>query len=211
MTKRGHLITIRTGVPDDAETLAAIDADSWPAPLATTVEQWRGRLAVFPEGQFIVEYDGVPAVVAAAQRITPEFLNAGPITHARLTDNGSFRRSHDPNGEIYQLVAVGASTSVNGLGLGRKLVDRQIEFARSLPGIKRIIGLTRPARFYRHPELAITDYVDLRSKTGRRSDPVLEFHLGGGASLVSTHADFRPDDTEARGYGVMIEYPVERS
>jgi hypothetical protein len=208
MTKRGHLITIRTGAPDDAETLAAIDADSWPAPLATSVEQWRSRLAVFPEGQFVIEYDGVPAVVAAAQRITAKFLSAGPITYARLTDGGSFRRSHDPQGEIYQLVAVGASTAVNGLGLGRKLVDRQIEFARSLPGIRRIIGVTRPARFYRHPELAIEDYVNLRSKTGRRYDPVLEFHLGGGANFVATHADFRPDDAEARGYGVMIEYPV---
>jgi polyketide synthase PksN len=208
MTKRRHLISIRTAVPDDAATLAAIDADSWPAPLATTEEQWRDRLAVFPEGQYVVEYDGTPAVVAAAQRINEKFLNAGPITHARLTDVGSFRRSHDPQGEIYQLVAVGASAAVNGLGLGRKLVDRQIEFARSLPGIKRIIGLTRPARFYRHPELSIEDYVNLRSKTGRRYDPVLEFHLGGGAQFVSTHADFRPDDTEARGYGVMIEYPV---
>lgn len=208
MTKRRHLISIRTAVPDDAATLAAIDADSWPAPLATTEQQWRERLAVFPEGQYVVEYDGTPAVVAAAQRITEKFLNAGPVTHARLTDVGSFRRSHDPKGEIYQLVAVGASASVNGLGLGRKLVDRQIEFARSLPGIKRIIGLTRPARFYRHPELSIEDYVNLRSKTGRRYDPVLEFHLGGGAQFVSTHADFRPDDTEARGYGVMIEYPV---
>jgi len=208
MTKRGHLITFRTAVPDDAEALAAIDADSWPAPLATTVEQWRSRLAMFPQGQLVAEYDGAAAVVAAAQRITSEFLAAGPITHARLTDSGSFRGSHQPDGDIYQLVAVGASTIVNGFGLGRKLVDRQLELARSLPGIRRIIGLTRPARYFRHPELRIEDYVELRNKTGRLYDPVLEFHLGAGAKLVSLHADFRPDDVEARGYGVLIEYPV---
>jgi len=56
--------------------------------------------------------------------------------------------------------------------------------------------------------MSIEAYVDLRNKTGRRFDPVLEFHLGSGASLVSTHQDFRPADTESLGYGVLIEYPA---
>lgn len=208
MSKLEHLLKIRAGRPDDAEVLTAIDADSWPAPLATTLEQWQARLEVFPEGQLVLEYDGRPAVVAAAQRITNEFLTAGPITHHRLTDGATFRYSHSPDGEIYELVAVGASSVVNGLGLGRKLIDRQIAQARSMPGIKRIIGITRPARYYRHPELPIGEYVELRNKTGRRYDPVLEFHLGSGARLISLHEDFRPDDVEARGYGVLIEYPL---
>ncbi len=208
MSKLDRLLTIRAARSEDAAVLTGIDADSWPAPLATTLEQWQMRLEVFPEGQLVLEYDGRPAVVAAAQRITSEFLSAGPITHHRLTDGGSFGRSHDPQGEIYQLVAVGASTLVNGLGLGRKLIDRQIAQARGMPGIKRIIGVTRPARYYRHPELPIAEYVELRNKTGRRYDPVLEFHLGSGARLISTHEGFRPDDEEARGYGALIEYAV---
>lgn len=208
MSKLDRLLTFRTAGPDDAAALAAIDADSWPAPLATTLEQWQSRLAVFATGQLVLDYDGRSAVVAAAQRITHEFLSAGPITHHRLTDGGSFRNSHHPAGEIYQLVAVGASALVNGLGLGRKLIDRQIAQARSMPGIRRIIGITRPARYYRHPELPISEYVELRNKTGRRYDPVLEFHLGSGARLISTHENFRPDDEEARGYGVLIEYPL---
>lgn len=208
MPRRGHLISFRTAAADDAAALAAIDAESWPEGLAPNVDQWRSRLGVFAEGQLVVEYDGHPAVVAAAQRINDAFLNAGPMTYARLTDGGSFASSHDPRGEIYQLVAVGASAVVNGLGLGRKLIDRQIEQARAMPGIRRIIGLTRPARYYRHPELPIEEYVELRNKTGRRYDPVLEFHLGAGAKLVSIHPGFRPDDVQAGGYGVLIEYEV---
>jgi hypothetical protein len=208
MSDRERLIAFRSATPADAETLAAIDADSWPVPLAPTVAQWRSRLEVFPQGQLVLDYHGKSAVVAAAQRITETFLQAGPVTYDRLTDGGTFRRSHDSAGEIYQLVAVGASTLVNGLGLGRKLIDRQIAQARAMPGIRRILGVTRPARYFRHPELPIEEYVELRNRTGRRFDPVLEFHLGSGAKLVSTHADFRPDDDEARGYGVLIEYPV---
>jgi len=203
-----HLLSFRTAAPADADAFVRIDAESWPAGLGISAEQWHARLATFPAGQITALFDGEIAAVAAAQRITDAFLHAGPVTFDRLTDCGTFRNSHDPAGEIYQLVAVGAGALVRGFGVGRKLIDRQIEFARSLPGVKRIVGITRPARYYRHPELAIEQYVELRNKTGRRFDPVLEFHLGSGARLISTHAAFRPDDTEALGYGVLIEYPV---
>lgn len=203
-----HLLSIRTAVAADAEALVRIDAESWPEELGVSSEQWQARLATFPAGQLIAMFDGEVAAVAAAQRISESFLHAGPVTYDRITDRGTFRNSHDPAGEIYQLVAVGAGAIVRGFGVGRRLIDRQIEYARSLPGVKRIVGITRPARYYRHPEMPIEQYVELRNKTGRRFDPVLEFHLGSGAKLVSTHAAFRPDDEEALGYGVLIEYPV---
>jgi len=206
-----RLLTMRRAVPDDAEALARIDAESWPAPLAAGADAWRSRIERFPEGQIIALFDGEPAAVATAQRISSEFFAAGPITYQRLTDGGTFRRSHDPTGDIYQLVGVGAGTIVRGFGVGRRLIDRQIEQGRSMPGVRRILGLTRPARYHRHPEMPIDDYVNLRNKTGRRSDPVLEFHLGSGAGLISVHAGFRPDDGESLGYGVLIEYPVTKS
>jgi GNAT superfamily N-acetyltransferase len=204
-----RLLTMRRAVPDDAEALARIDAESWPAPLAAGAEAWRSRIERFPEGQIVALFDGEPAAVATAQRISSEFFAAGPITYERLTDGGTFRRSHDPNGDIYQLVGVGAGQVVRGFGIGRRLIDRQIDQARTLAGVKRILGLTRPARYHRHAKMPIEEYVDLRHKTGRRSDPVLEFHLGSGASLISIHKDFRPADVESLGYGVLIEYPVK--
>jgi hypothetical protein len=203
-----RLLTIRRAVPDDAEALARIDAESWPAPLAVGVDAWRSRIELYPEGQMVAVFDGEPAAVATAQRITTAFFNAGPITYERLTGGGTFRGSHNPNGEIYQLVAVGAGAAVRGFGVGRRLIDRQIEQGRSLAGVRRIVGVTRPARYYRHGEIPIDVYVNMRNKTGRRSDPVLEFHLGSGANLVSIHEGFRPDDQESLGYGVLIEYPL---
>jgi GNAT superfamily N-acetyltransferase len=202
-----HVLTFRFAELADAPILARIESESWPEPLAATEDQWRARLETFPNGQLVAVFDGEPAAVASAQRITEAFLNAGPVTYDRITDGGTFRRSHDPRGEIYQLVAVGAGAALRGFGVGRRLIDRQIEHARSLPGVRRIVGITRPARYFRHPEMTIDTYVNLRNKTGRRFDPVLEFHLGSGAELVSTHDAFRPSDTESRGYGVLIEYP----
>ena len=45
-----------------------------------------------------------------------------------------------------------------------------------------------------------------RREDGRFLDPVLDFHLGAGAQLVSILPGYRPGDADSRGYGVMIEY-----
>jgi GNAT superfamily N-acetyltransferase len=144
---------------------------------------------------------------AGAQRVTQAFLTAHSDRYERATDGNAFAASHTPRGEIYQLIGVGVAPEFRGDRLGRQLVDRQIDFARLLPGIRRIMGFTRPAGYHRHRQLAIEDYVQLRGESGRLVDPILEFHLGAGATIVSIHPNFR-DDEDACGYGVLIEYAV---
>ena len=41
------------------------------------------------------------------------------------------------------------------------------------------------------------------------ADPVLAFHQQAGARIISVHEGFRPEDLEALGAGVLIEYPTE--
>src|SRR5262249_52932819 len=143
--------------------------------------------------------------IAAAQRISSRLLDEAtrdegqgasddphPLTYDDLTDAGRFTQTHDPEGEIFQLIGVGVTPEGRGLRLGRVLVDREIALARSLPGVRRIAGFTRPVLFHRHPEMDIAEYVTLRNSSGVPLDPVLAFHLAAGASIVSTHAGFRP-------------------
>lgn len=189
--------------------MAEVDRQSWPAALATGVEGFRCRIAAFPEGQLVAESRGRIVGTAAAQRITSEFLAANMQRYDLVTDCNRFTASHTPQGELYQLIGVGVLPEFRGSRLGRQLVDRQIEQGRSLPGIQRILGFTRPAGFHRHRRLAIEIYVSLRGDDGRLVDPVLAFHLEAGARIVSIHADFRRNDHEACGYGVLIEYPLD--
>ena len=88
------------------------------------------------------------------------------------------------------------------------VVDHEIALARGLPGVRRIIGFTRPAGYHEHPDMPIEEYVALRRENGEYHDPVLQFHLGSGAKLISIHPDYRPADTDAGAYGVLIEYPL---
>lgn len=199
---------LRNATVADTVAMAEIDRQSWPEELATTRTEFEARIAAYPEGQWVAEEAGRILGVASAQRITEECLQKNGASYAALTDGNRFTRSHTPDGEIYQLVGVGVSPKYWGRQLGRKLVDQQIAFARSLPGVRRIVGYTRPARYYRHQNLMIEDYVDACREDGRRVDPILAFHLEAGARLVAIQPNFRPNDRQACGYGVLIEYPV---
>ena len=204
----GNALNFRTATTADVDAIAAVEAASWPAAMAATRAQVACRLAAFPAGQIVAVWNGDIVGVVAAQRISRAFFASTPHEFAALTDGGRFTASHDPQGEFFQLVGVGVLPTAHGLNLGRALVDRELLLARSLPGIERILGFTRPARYYRRRDLPIAEYAKLRNARGRLVDPVLSFHLDSGAQLVKIVEAFRPEDAEACGYGVLIEYPV---
>lgn len=199
---------IRPATNDDLAAIALVESLSWPDGMAADVPRLSARLRAFPAGQLVAEAEsgGIVGYVAA-QRITAAQLAASEPTFARLTDQGRFTASHHEHGEVYQLIGVAVLPTERGSGVARTLVDRQIEQARSLPGVKRIVGFTRPARYHRHATRSIQEYVSLRDEHGQLVDPVLAFHLNAGAKLVQIVPRFRPEDHEALGYGVLIEYP----
>ncbi len=204
----GRKLIIRNAVAGDAVAMAEVERQSWPAALAATAPQFRDRINAYREGQLVADKDGRILGLATAQRITEAFLNANSDSYDLITDRGRFTNSHHVNGEIYQLIGVGVLPQFQGQQLGRVLVDRQIEFARSLPDVRRIVGFTRPVLFHRYQELPIEEYVSKRGDEGSLLDPVLAFHLEAGAKLVSIHPEFRTDDQEAGRYGILIEYTL---
>jgi len=201
-------LTIRNPRPDEAGVLARIESVCWPAGMAADEECFAARLQTWRQGQWAADFKGEVVGAATAQRITEAFLNDGPMTYCRLTDAGRFVGSHSPDGDIFHLITVSVLPKARGMRLGRRMVDHELAFARSLPGVRRILGFTRPAGYHRHQDVDIERYVNLRDATGRYVDPVLEFHLSAGARVVSIHPGYRPKDTQALGYGVLIEYPL---
>jgi GNAT superfamily N-acetyltransferase len=197
---------LRSATIDDAANMARVESQSWSRELASSKDQIRDRIHTFPAGQWVAEPGGQIVGIVFAQRISQLFLDQTPRQYNLLTDEGRFVSTHRSDGEIYQLVGVGVLPTSRGARLGRQLVDRQVEFARSLPGVDRIIGFTRPSGYHRHSDSPIDDYVQLRRADGRLVDPTLAFHSEGGAEIISTHADYRCEDLQSCGYGVLIEY-----
>ncbi len=198
---------IRCATADDAAALASVERESWPDGLAGSESDCRARINTFSNGQLLIEENGRIIAVCSAQRISRQQLFQAQ-TYDAITDSGRFAATHDANGDVYQLVGVAVARRFQGLNLGRRLVDEQITRARSMDGIKRIVGFTRPVAFHKFPDRDIESYVATHNGSGIPVDPVLAFHLTAGAKIVSLHANFRPKDAQARGYGILIEYPL---
>lgn len=199
---------LRNAQAADVPGIVAVENESWPAGLAVSAEQAAARIAAYPHGQWLAEVECRIVAIAWSQRITERFLASHAASYEQLTDSGRFTKSHDPRGEIFQLIGVGVSPEARGLRLGRMLVDREIETARSLTNVRRIVGFTRPIGFHQHAGMELRGYVALRDDTGKPVDPMLAFHVEAGARIVSIHPNFRPTDVEAGGHGVLIEYPL---
>lgn len=202
------ILSIRNARPDEVGPLAELESACWPNGLGATADQMARRIEVYPEGQWVADLAGERVGLAASQRISAAFLASTPVTFNAITDRGGFTRSHDPRGEILQLVSVSVSRGARGLGIGRRLVDHMINVAYALGGVRRVLGVTRPNRFNRRPNMSIEEYVAARRENGIFLDPTLHFHLGSGARVVSIHPGYRPEDFESRGYGVLIEYDL---
>ncbi len=200
---------LRAATLADLSGIVSVERAAWPAALAMDENAIRARLEAFPAGQLVEEEQGLIVAYAAAQRLNGAFFAQHRTSFAALTDHGTIRASHDPRGEIYQLIGVGVMPRARGSGLARALVDRQIENARNTRGLTRIVGFTRPVGYHRHRDMSIEQYVHWRTPQGQVVDPVLAFHLMEGAKLVAVQEGFRPEDTECGGYGVLIEYGVE--
>ena len=198
-------LVLRPARADDVDELARLEADCWPALLATGPEQIAARIAAYQLGQWVAEADGLLLGYSSAQRIQPEQLQAKPLTYEQLSDHDRFTNSHCDNGSVYQLVGVSSHPKSRGQQIGRQLVDQQIAHAWSLPGIHRVLGFTRPAGRHQVPDQSLDQYLANHSAASTR-DAVLAFHLDAGARIVSGHDDFRANDHESLMAAVLIEY-----
>ena len=159
-------ICLRNATVKDAAAMHRVELQSWPAGLAADLHQIRSRLEVYPDGQWVAERDGEILGAVFAQRITQHFLDTVSKRYEAFTTDGTFERSHCPDGSVYQLIGVAVAPIHRKLGLGRRLVDQQLQFARGLTGVQRVLGFTRPLGFHREARADIERYIAMQDATG---------------------------------------------
>ena len=202
----GDGLILRTARPEDVKGLAHLESDCWPGTLAASEEQIAARLAAYSDGQWVAETSNRLLGYSSAQRIDAASLSTLPLTYGSITDLDRFTATHAPEGSLYQLVGVSCHPSARGQRIGRQLVDLQITRGWSLPGVHSVLGFTRPTGRHLSPGVPLDDYVSSH-EDGSTTDPTLSFHTAAGAVVLSHHENFRPNDHESLGSGVLISYP----
>ncbi|MGY6235982.1 type I polyketide synthase [Burkholderia ambifaria] len=191
---------IRTLQPDDIPALLEIDARCWPEPLRLSREAIEQRHRRFPEGQFVVEYQGRVVGVLYTQRI--DDLDA--VLGRRHAD---YAEAHVANGRYWQLISISAHPDFPSLALGDQLLEHALDLAALTAGVETVYGITRCLSFISQSE-TMDAYIGLRDAHGHPVDPLLRFHHLHGASIERVVPGARPEDLDNGGDGVLIRYEL---
>jgi len=194
MTRKDNF-SIRLATELDISELLALDQACWPTYLCLTEERIRKRLKNYPEGQFVVLHNNQLGGCLYTQRIN----NILELEKIKFDDLES---RHVGRGQYLQLLSINTHPSFQKAGFGDKLRNFALQHAR-LSGITSVVGITRCLHYDK--TLTYENYVT-KTKGELPIDPILRFHVSGGAKIKCIVTNFRPEDVDNVGHGILIEY-----
>lgn len=162
----------------------------------------RGQISIFPEGQFLVEYEGKIVGYCSTFMISGDVC-LRPHTWKEIT-GGGFASRHDPEGDYLYGMEVCVDQGYRGLRIGTRLYDERRKLCQEL-GLKGIVfggrmpGYQRRAAKVGSPE----EYLSLVQARKIR-DQVIMFHLSNDFEPMGILHDYLPFDHESGGNAVHM-------
>ncbi len=201
--KRFETLRLRQLTIADFEALVALQLKCFPGMGPWKREQVASQLAIFPEGQFVIEVES-RVVATASSLIVDSAAHSDWHDWKKSTDDG-YIRNHDPKGDTLYGIEIMVDPDFRGMKLSRRLYDARKELARSrnLTGI--MIG-GRIAGYGQHADqMTAREYVE-RVIVKTLVDPVLTPQLSNGFVLKGLIPNYFPGDSESRGYATFLEW-----
>lgn len=196
-------IKVRPIVPDDFDRLVELQRACFGDMPTWGREHIESQLAIFPEGQIGIEYDG--ELVASSSSLMVDFDDYDEWHDWReIADNG-FIRNHDPEGDTLYGIEIMVHPEVRGMKLSRRLYDARKRIARE-HNLRRIMIAGRIPGYAGHAdEMSARDYVE---RVMRRDffDPVLTAQLSNGFVLQGLIPNYLPADVDSSGFATFLEW-----
>ncbi len=193
--------TVRHAHPKDLAALVKLEKACWPASLQVSEEVILQRLERFPEGQCVLEMDGLIAGVICSQRISA-------IHDLETAAFSTISSLHTSDGPVVQLITVNIFPEIQHLGLGDQLLEFMLQYCAVKGGIEQIAGVTRCKNYVRQTNMPMETYIRQRDEQGHCHDPILRFHYSHSAEIKGIVYGYRPEDVDNQGNGVLIEYDI---
>lgn len=189
--------------PQFEDVAALIELESvWPSHLRLSKQEIERRLSVDLQTHYVIEMDARVVGVIYAQRIQS-------VVQLKETPFSWISTLHDEAGEVLQLLSINVLPEYQGKCLGDQLLSFVLQTSVLDSRIKTVTGITRCNQYVNHRDIEYQNYIKLRDEKGRLLDPIPRFHESHGARLLSVIADYRPEDVENDGNGILIQYDLQ--
>jgi GNAT superfamily N-acetyltransferase len=191
----------------DIDKLVALNKAAYPT-LAEDGVVWSRRhleshLQIFPEGQGVVEVDGVIAASCSSLIVSLGRNAYRDHTWSGITDGGMFY-SHDPFGDTLYGADVNVHPDYRRRGLAKRLYEFRADVARRL-NLRRIVLGGRLYNYHEHAEQMSADEYARKVEAGEFNDPVLSFQLKQGFALKKVMPNYLADPLSLN-HGSFLEW-----
>lgn len=199
-----HILLIRRTQLEDTPRINEILKKTYPYGTPYSYDAIRAQLNHFPEGQIVVEYEGV-VVGFCMSFIISEKLALAPHTWNEITGSG-FASRHDPLGDCLYGMDICVDPDYRGMKIGERLYnERQIicqhHGLKSIVFAARIPGFSKKKKQYDDPK----EYLEA-VQNKRVKDPTLNFQMKNGFKPIGIIPNYLPEDVESFGYAVLMKW-----
>ncbi len=204
MPEKRHVakIEVRIAKKSDVAAIISLSSKVFTDERPYTRGMILGQLSAFPEGQFVVVYEG-EIVGYASTMILPESRALAQHSWLEVT-GGGYAAMHDRKGEWLYGTEICVDPERRRLRIGKRLYDARRRLCQDLDlkGIAfggRMPGFQRNKKKYGTPEAYIEAV-----KANEVKDPVATFHLNSGFEPERLLKAYYPSDKASGGYGVLM-------
>lgn len=203
-TSAKRKIIVRQTRSDDAQYIQKIITTVYPDVPTYSDSALAAHLNHFPEGQFVVEYNG-EVVGFCISFIISEKEALADHTWSEITVN-SYASRHDPLGDILYGMDICVDPKFRGKKVGERLYNERRKLCQKfkLKGIifgARIPGFSKKKKTYPTPE----EYLEA-VKTKKIRDLTISFQMRNGFNPIRVMNGYLPSDHESCGYAILMRW-----
>lgn len=198
-------INYRKASVKDSNALHELEKRSWFEGGEATVEMYKSRINIFPEGVICAEQNNKLVGVVVFERISE---NNNFKTWYDYTDNGFITNSHNHTGNYLFGINLAVDTDYRNQGVGGNLMKQVYRYAIK-NNLKKVLLGSRAPDYYKYSHnMSIDEYVYAKDEKGRVLDPELRLYLGKGLKIEKIVADYFYD-TYSENYGIIVSLDNE--
>ncbi|MCA9147935.1 MAG: GNAT family N-acetyltransferase [Planctomycetales bacterium] len=196
-------VIVRPMKIEDYDQLVEMQLQCFPGMKPWGRDQIASQIAVFPDGQLVVEIDG--KLAASSSSLILDYDPSLEWHNWQAVSDHGYIRNHDRRGDTLYGIEIMVSPEFRGMKLSRRLYDARKELCRE-KNLARIIIAGRIPGYHEYAEkLSAREYIE-RVEEKAIYDQVLTAQLSNGFSVQGLIPNYLPSDVDSLGYATFLEW-----